>query len=113
MRLSVQEDSADLLLVKCAGEVSQNDFGADDPLAKLIGPAGFRRRVLLNFDQAALIDSSGVSWLIIWHKRCLERGGRLVIFAVPPLVDQVFQLLKMHRVLCIRPDEAAARTVEG
>jgi hypothetical protein len=50
-----------------------------------------------------------VSWLIINHKRFREGGGMLVLHSVPPLVDQVFRLLKMYLVLNIQPDEAAAR----
>jgi anti-anti-sigma factor len=109
MRLT-QVSTNEVICLDCEGEISQADFSpGQDPLPERLGPDGFRARVLINLERVEYIDSSGVSWLIVNHKRFREQGGKLVLHSVPPRVDQVFKLLKMHLVLNIQDDAQAAR----
>jgi anti-anti-sigma regulatory factor len=54
-----------------------------------------------------------VGWLIGLHKKFQQAGGRLILHSVPPLIDQLFRLLKLPAVLHMAGDEAAARALAG
>lgn len=112
MRLTLVESGPVVMHLACEGQVTQNDFEpGSDPMEKALGPGCFTRRVIINLQKTTYVDSSGISWLIVSHKHFLQGGGRMVLFGVPPMVDHVFQLLKMPLVLHIAPNEAAARVL--
>src|SRR5437870_5162454 len=69
MNLSVIADEGDLTRVRCEGEIA-NYHHNDEPLEKLLGPEGLKRKVLLNLEKVRFLDSSGIGWLLILHKRC-------------------------------------------
>jgi anti-anti-sigma factor len=105
-------DDGGVMRVRCANQLTQDDVqGTEDPLAAVIGEAGFGRPVLMDLGRVTYIDSSGVSWLLICHKHFVQSGGKLVIHSVPPLVDQVLQLLRLPLILHIAADEKAARAL--
>lgn len=93
MRLTLElPDPSGAVRVRCVGQISQSRFGgATDPLADLLGPDGFKRKVLLDLDRVDYIDSSGIGWLVGSHRRFNEGGGQLVLCNVPPVVDQVLK----------------------
>src|SRR5262245_48521974 len=110
MQLTVVSDDQDIVRVKCEGQISQSTFQpGTDPLERLLGPSVFTRKVLLNLEKTEYIDSSGISWLIVCHKNFLKHGGRLVLYSVPPMVDQALKWLRMPLILHLAEDEAAAR----
>jgi anti-anti-sigma factor len=113
MNLNVISDDNNLVHVRCAGKISQDEFpNGADPLEALLGEhGGFGRKVLLNLEEATFIDSSGISWLLISHKHCLQQGGCLVVHSVPPLIDHVAQLVKLPRIMHFAKDAAGARAV--
>jgi anti-anti-sigma factor len=113
MNLTVISDDNSVVHVQCAGKISQDDFpNGTEPLEGLLaGRGGFGRKVLLNLERATFIDSSGISWLLICHKHSLQQGGCLVVHSVPPLIDQVIQLVKLPRVMHFAGDAAGARAI--
>ena len=66
-------------------------------------------RVLLDMREAQFIDSAAVGWLMESVKSITEGGGQLVLYGVQPQVQQVFDLLRVGRVIPVTADEAAAR----
>ncbi len=54
----------------------------------------------LTFDLSALsyIDSSGLGVLISIHKRCLQKGGRMVITGLRGMVAELFKLTRLDLV---------------
>src|SRR5262249_45999204 len=87
MKLTLVSDDGGVLLVRCEGQVGQRRFQADGtPLENLLGPDCYHRPVLLNLERTDWIDSSGISWLIVSHKRFLQCGGALVLHSLPPRV---------------------------
>ncbi len=111
MKLTTVSDDGDVVRVQCEGQISQVRFQADgNPLETLLGPAGYGRKVLLNLERAEWIDSSGISWLIVNHKRFAQAGGLMVLHSLPPRVAQVLQFCKMDRIFHLAEDEADART---
>jgi stage II sporulation protein AA (anti-sigma F factor antagonist) len=112
LQISLLGDDGGVLRVRLANHLTQEDVQGDqDPLVALIGEAGFARKVLMDLGRVTYIDSSGISWLLICHKRFVQSGGKLVLHSVPPLVDQVLQLLRLPLILQMATDEKAARTL--
>jgi anti-anti-sigma factor len=103
-------DQSDCLHLECGGNL---DFAAlamdSDPLTTALGKDVYARRVLLNCERLGFLDTSGISWLIDCHKRFIDHGGRLVLYAVPPLAHELIELLRLDHVFCIRPDLLSAR----
>ena len=108
LSLTSQDDTATWLAVQ--GDISQSRFPANvnNPLENLLGSDCYHRRVLVDFEQAGFIDSSGIGWLMACHKRFVAGGGRLVLYALPPMVEQVIQLLRLQNILTIKPDRESA-----
>src|SRR5262245_32155866 len=103
-----EDDTA--ICIACQGDISQSRFpsSSNNPLEDLLGPDCYHRQVILDMSQAGFIDSSGVGWLMACHKRFLAGGGGLILHSIPPLVAQVLQMLRLHTLFNIKPDQAAA-----
>jgi anti-anti-sigma factor len=107
MEIELRSLESGLLCLKCRGVISHPYSGqADDPL-RLIGD--WRGKVLLNLEQTEYIDSSGVAWLVHWHRKLVKAGGVFALCAVPPRVADVLRLCQVHTILPIWEEEAAAR----
>lgn len=112
LELTLQADEPVLLQIQCAGDVILPDFRPEnDPLVKFLGPQVYSRKLLLNMEKANCLDTSGISWLISCHKQCQSAGGVLVLYAIPPRVRYVLQLLQMEHLLHTATDLAAARAI--
>jgi len=112
MQLSLLSTDDGVIRIQCEGNVSQQNIQpGSDPLEVLLGSDCYDRTVLLNLERTEYIDSSGVSWLMGRHKRFLSGGGKLILHSIPPMVNQVLQLLRMTTILHIAADENAARKV--
>jgi anti-anti-sigma regulatory factor len=112
MELSLQAEEKDLLNLTCQGAICFPDFQPEkEPLAKLLGPEVYSRKLLLNLEQASLLDTSGISWLIYCHESCIRAGGLLVLYAIPRRVRYVLQLLQMEHLFHTAADVTAARAL--
>jgi anti-anti-sigma factor len=110
MKLTLVSDDGGVLLVRCEGQISQLRFQVDgNPFEDLLGAECFRRPVLLDLERAEWIDSSGISWLIVSHKRFLQSGGALVLHTLPPRIRQVLQFCRMDKVFNLAANESEAR----
>ena len=109
MELTLLSSEAGILQIQCQGDFSVDHPGnLHNPLDKFLGPSGYGGIVLISMAKTDYINSAGVGWLIECHKRFREAGGKLILHSIPPLIRNIFQLLQMHRVLNLAPDEAAA-----
>jgi len=79
-------------------------------VARAIGAAAYRGRLLIDMAATEFLDSSGIGWLLEQHRQCLQGGGMMVIHSVPPMVDRVMHLMNLHRAFHIAADHATART---
>jgi anti-anti-sigma regulatory factor len=110
--LSLQAEEKDLLYLTCQGAISLPEFQPEkDPLLNLLGPEVYSRKLLLNLEQASLLDTSGISWLISCHETCCRAGGILVLYAIPRRVRYVLQLLQMEHLFHTAADVTAAREI--
>ena len=78
-------------------------------LESLLGPDCYGRKILLDLQNTPYIDSSGVSWLVNFHKHCHEAGGILVVHSVPSSIMAILKLLHIDRYLNLVEDEQAAQ----
>ncbi|MCC9605216.1 STAS domain-containing protein [Blastopirellula sp. JC732] len=115
MELHVVSHEGEIVQVSVSGRVSQDgSMRETEPLSALIGIDAYRRTVLLNMQEADIIDSSGVGWLLACHKNFQESGGKLVIYNMPPIVANVFKLMRLDTFFQIVPNgDAAMRLAKG
>lgn len=106
------EEAAGVCRIQAEGEIRSIEEPRDPhDLEELLGPQCYRRRILLDLEDAARIDSSGVSWLAHCHRRCRAAGGMLVLHSVPPATLAVLRLLGMDQQFNLAADERAARAL--
>jgi anti-anti-sigma factor len=110
MHLKLISDDDHLTLVEVSGRITPDSFSHEsEPLAALLGPGTYHRRVLLSLANSEYINSSGVGWLLVCHKRFRDAGGRLVIHSIPQLIRSVLDVLKMDQVFHLAGDADSAR----
>lgn len=109
MDLRVLGDDAEVLRLEVEGRVVQEDLDPErDPLGGLLGDRGYTRLVILNLARAEYIDSSGLALTLVWHKRFIQAGGKLVLHSTPTHVMDTIRILRMDLVLHLAKDESAA-----
>jgi anti-anti-sigma factor len=112
IHLTLLSDDGGVVRARAEGPICQARYAAEgDPLEKLLGETGFGRTVLLDLGPADYIDSGGISWLVVNHKRCQQAGGQLVLHSLPPRVHEVLHFCRMESVLHLAADEPAARAL--
>ena len=114
MKLSIARTTGDEVCVSLAGHVTQREINPlEDPLIELLGPGGYGKIVRLDLSEADYLDSSGVGWLLLCHKRMKQAGGRLLIERPHPIVQNVFRVLKLEKVLELADSGQAADKAGG
>jgi anti-anti-sigma factor len=115
MQLLIHADDGKLLRMRLNGRVTQKELPAQEDLfVSQIGPEAYKRRVLVDMQDSEFLDSSGVSWLLVSHKKFREQGGRLVLHSLPPLVSNVLKVLRMNQILMLaETEQAAVKLLEG
>jgi anti-anti-sigma factor len=112
MKLSLRSDEAGFCRIQTDGEIRLSDQSNDTRLVEsLLGPDCYARKILLDLQNTPYMDSSGVSWLVSFHKHCREAGGILVLHSIPPSIMNILKLLHMDRYLNLVEDEQAAQVV--
>jgi anti-anti-sigma factor len=100
----------DVVLLRTEGRITPDLFSGDtEPLQGLCGPEIYGQKVLLSLDGSEYINSSGVGWLLVCHKRFREAGGMLVLHSIPKVVNNVLRLLRMDQVFQMANDVEEAR----
>jgi anti-anti-sigma factor len=109
MKLSLHSDDGNFLHMRLKGKVTQKELPVQEDLfVKELGSGAYGRSVLLDMQESEFLDSSGVSWLLVSHKRFREHGGRLVLHTIPPLVGNVLKVLRMNQIFSMAENEQAA-----
>jgi len=109
MDFKVRDGDAATVHLDIEGALTQKQLhDADQILKDLIGDDVYSRRVLINLTSTNFIDSSGINWLLVCHKRFIENDGRMVLHSIPPLVDNVLKILRMESVFETAADESGA-----
>lgn len=109
--ISIERDG--YVRVATDGPMSAGDFLPDrkNPFEVLLGTNWATHRVLLSLDQTPFIDSSAIGWLIGCQKDFKDAGGSLVVHSVRPAVRQMFDLLKIGRIVSFADNEQRGKAV--
>ncbi len=84
---------------------------SNEPVKAAMGLDVYRKKLLFNMAQTDFVDSAGISWLLICHKRCREAGGAMVLHSITPMVKQVLGVLWLDHVFQLADDEAGAKAL--
>ena len=60
--------------------------------------------LVLNLSGLEYVDSSGLGVLISIHKRCLQKGGKMVVSGLRGMVDDLFKLTRLDLVFNIEQE---------
>jgi len=109
MDLMVQSDDDGVLRLGLGGRIALAGLAdQSDALARLLDDRGYARSVLLDLSHADSIDSAGLSWLVVNHKRFCDAGGTFVIHSIPFNVLETLKMMRLDRVLTLAENESRA-----
>jgi anti-anti-sigma factor len=109
MKLHLLPSEDGITRVRSEGDITLYEVqGCGSLLEDVLGRDGFGRKVMLSLVQSCFIDSAGVGWLILAHKRFADAGGMLVVHSLPPMVNHTFRILQVGSILHVADDEPGA-----
>jgi anti-anti-sigma factor len=109
MELRVLSDDGDVLHLQVVARNVQSDAPPRfESLEEMLGPQGYARRALLSLAETRFIDSGGLSWLVVCHKRFCQGGGRFVVHSITPNIRELLHMMRLDQALYVADDEAAA-----
>ena len=106
MQMSVRPGRA-CTVVRVSGELDMDTSPMLEDCLREVIDAG-ARRVVLDLAGVAFMDSSGLSLLVLTHRRLADVGGRLCLADVRETVRYVLVLSALDRVLGMYESVAAA-----
>ncbi|MHB8901439.1 MAG: STAS domain-containing protein [Thermoguttaceae bacterium] len=109
MQLSVRSEDGPAVRIDLRGRINMARLAEQqEALSELIQPDSYKRMVLLDMSGVELVDSAGLSWLVVQHKRFCDGGGRLVIHSVPFTILETLKVMRLDQVLHVAPSESKA-----
>jgi len=66
-------------------------------------------RLILDFSKVQFMASSALGKVVQFHKKAIGYKAKLKLCGIVPEIYEVFKITKLHKVLDIEKDEAAAR----
>jgi anti-anti-sigma factor len=84
----------------------------EDVLAReleVLPAATAQQHLLLNFTHVKCLNSTELGTLISFHQRAKRAGGRLTLFALSPLIFELFTVARLDTFLEICRDGSAGR----
>lgn len=94
--------------IKLVGEVIQRHLRKFSDPIEAAGGEIYGQKVICDCSETKMLDSAGVSWILITHKRCREAGGRLVLHSLSQLVLNVILVLRLNLIFDIADNESQA-----
>jgi anti-sigma B factor antagonist len=70
--------------------------------------AGGEKKLLLNLADVTYVDSAGLGALVRCHTAVMEQDGQIKLLNVPPKVQTLLKITKLHHLFESFDDEAAA-----
>ncbi len=110
MDITAMADDVGVRRVRVRGRIVQNSLGEQwSTLDRLLSPGEPPRPLLLDLADADFIDSSGLSFLLMWHKRYCTAGQKLILHSIQPMVFDVLRTMRLDSVFHIAADEETGR----
>ncbi|WP_407268763.1 anti-sigma F factor antagonist [Radiobacillus sp. PE A8.2] len=109
MSLSIELSTKEnVLLVRLTGEL---DHHAAEDLKKQWQNALWEKNVkhvILNLEQLAFMDSSGLGVILGRYKEVMQLGGEMVVCSISPAVKRLFELSGMFKIIRLEDSEEFA-----
>jgi len=101
---------ANVSLIQVLGRIDHTTAKAfEDALSPhMAGCTGEDKKLLLDFSGVTFISSAGLRVLMIAAKRCRKQNGKMVLAALQPVIQEVFQISRFDTVFEIFPTVRAA-----
>ncbi len=116
MQLSLRSDDGSVLRVDAGGRINMAVLAEQqEALSELLeGSGGYSQSVLLDMTAVELVDSAGMSWLVVQHKRFCDAGGKFAIYSVPFTIMETLKVMRLNQVLHVAGNESEAlQMVQG
>lgn len=65
-------------------------------------------RLVIDMSKVAMLASAGIGSLISLHQACVKAGGKMVVCALDPSIEQLMKMTRMDKLLVIVPTRADA-----
>ena len=101
---------ADVALIQVEGRIDHTTAKAfEDTLSPhAAGCTGEEKKLLLDFSGVTFMSSAGLRVLMIAAKQCRKQGGKMVLAALQPMIQEVFQISRFDTVFEVFPTVRAA-----
>jgi anti-anti-sigma factor len=98
-----------VIRLACEGEIGHLSKPDEEPVRALLGPSCYSLCVLLDLARAQSLDISGIAWLVNIARKFLRGGGKLVLYSVSPLIQQILAFVQMTALVPVAANEQLAR----
>lgn len=96
--------------VRASGHIGRDaDTEIKRSLARAGRTNGSTGEVALNMADVTFIDSAGISSLLNLNQELTRDGGRMILYAVPPLINRTFEVVGMSRLIPILDELPAVK----
>ena len=102
------DDGGSTCRISLGGTISSPKSGETAPDPADVASFCKGRPALVSLAEADFVDSSGIGWLLQCDKTLQAAGAKMHLHSIPPNIQQVFTMLKLHKVLTLCNDEADA-----
>ena len=101
---------SDVLIITIEDSSYLNDFRTNAFRDKLYDAvSGWApNRFALDLTKVEFLSSSGVAILVGLKRRIEPKGGKLVVFGIHPVVDDLLRITRLTQFFTFAPDEAKA-----
>ena len=103
-------DISNVTLIQVGGRIDHataKDF-ENRLLPQLAGCTGETKKIVLDFGDVNYISSAGLRVLMIAAKQCKRQDGKMVLAALQPMIQEVFQISRFDSVFEVFPTVKAA-----
>lgn len=108
--VEVESRCDDRCCIRASGHIGRDaDTEIKRGLARSGRTKGSSGEVVLNMADVTFIDSAGISSLLNLSQELARDGGRMILYAVPPLINRTFEVVGMSRLIPILDELPAVK----
>ncbi|XJZ26105.1 anti-sigma F factor antagonist [Bacillota bacterium Lsc_1132] len=109
MSLTVEmERILDVLCIRLSGELDHHTAEELREKASEAIEKNNIRHLVLNLEQLAFMDSSGLGVILGRYKQIKQSGGEMVVCAISPAVQRLFDMSGLFKIIRLEPTEEFA-----
>lgn len=89
----------DILIVRLKGELDHHEASALRSSWQHVIQENNIRHIILNLDQLAFMDSSGLGVILGRYKEIQQANGEMIICAISPIVKRLFDMSGLFKIM--------------